>query len=660
MKSNPTIGFCPFRLNGSNGSLYRGDTELALRPKTLAILWLLATRSNEVVSKETLVEQIWPGQAVSDASLAVCMCEIRKVLGDNSRQPRYVQTLHRRGYRFIAQLDPVTPVAFHLNFVGRSQELAILDDEYSRVRHGERRLVFIIGDAGIGKSALIETWAARLDEAVRVRVVTSQCVEQIGAVEAYLPFLEAIRVMCECSDGEHVVAALRRLAPTWLLQLPALQNEAERDLLQEQASDFNAERMRSELADLLEALSADRPLVLVIEDMHWCDLSSATALAVLINRTTPARLMVVASYRPADIIECENPLTQVLGELKVRKRCHELMLDRLTEANVSTYLGTRFKDPSALKFAAAVCSRTEGHPLFMVMLSDYLVTSDFSWASMSAADITVPVDLIEFIELRVNSLGKDERLLLGAASIAGSTFTSAEVLAALGPDWSIDSVERTCDSLCQRVEFIAELGVVKWRDGTVTGRYIFRHALYPKVIRDRIGSARRARLHQAVGERLENGFVTDTQRIAATLATHFEYGLDIKRAVRYLIEAVTSVSARYASYEASQLLRHGLDLVESNSVGDELAPLELELLLALGSVLTSLEGYGAEAVAAVYDRAHRLCATEVLSSYRFVVLRGLASFHLLRADYATAYEIGLEILQLAPTSESDDDGLYLV
>ena len=209
------LQFGPYRLLGPHGPLLQSGRAVDLPRKPLAILWLLASRAGEVVHKDELLAIVWPRVVVSDGVIATCMRDLRQALGDDARAPRFIATAHRIGYRFIGevaaraaaaagallpQATPPLPEAL----VGRSAECAVLQAALQRAAAGQRQIVFVTGDAGIGKSRLVDAFVATLgaqraaDAAGTgaARVGQGQCIEHFGAGEPYLPVLEAITRLC--------------------------------------------------------------------------------------------------------------------------------------------------------------------------------------------------------------------------------------------------------------------------------------------------------------------------------------------------------------------------------------------------------------------------------------------------------------------------------
>ena len=178
--------------------MLRASVEVRLTPKALRVLWHLAEQPGHVVTKDELFAAIWPDVAVTDAALATCIQEIRRALDDDAREPKYVETVHRRGYRFVARASSdasapadLAPVARRDSpLVGRDTEVASVLDAYDQARHGTRRVFLITGEPGVGKSALFAECVARVAASGAV-TAWAQCVEHSGRGEPYQPLLAA-------------------------------------------------------------------------------------------------------------------------------------------------------------------------------------------------------------------------------------------------------------------------------------------------------------------------------------------------------------------------------------------------------------------------------------------------------------------------------------
>src|SRR5262249_10330965 len=152
--------------------------------------------------------------------------------------------------------------------VGREGVLTELDRLLSNALRGQRQVIFITGEAGMGKTTLVDAFNRRAVQA-KTRIARGQCVEGFGGKEPYYPVLEALGQLARDHDGDTVVEKLAMWAPTWLIQYPALVTPDQREALQREILGATRERMVREICEALEALTADDPLVLVLEDLHW-------------------------------------------------------------------------------------------------------------------------------------------------------------------------------------------------------------------------------------------------------------------------------------------------------------------------------------------------------------------------------------------------------
>ena len=239
------LSFGPFRVEAAK-RLWHGTQLVEIRPRPLVMLRYLAERPQQLVTKEELLKRLWPSIYVTKTVLKVCVSEIRQALADDVTRPQFIETVGTQGYRFIAPITTTPPVLspqFPVSssesdgrvpqlttdnwklatpFVGRDQELASLHAAFTRAQRGERQIAFVSGEAGIGKTTLVDRLLDQVRASGPVQIGRGQCLDQHGAGEAYLPVLEALGQLCRGQGGEQVVAVLRRYAPMWLVQLPGL------------------------------------------------------------------------------------------------------------------------------------------------------------------------------------------------------------------------------------------------------------------------------------------------------------------------------------------------------------------------------------------------------------------------------------------------------
>ena len=665
----------PFRLDSTNECLWRGSQAIKLRPKAFAVLTYLSERPGQLVTKDELLSAVWPETFVTEAVLKVTVRQLREALDDDPKFPRFIETAHRRGYRYIGKIaadgqmlvndqniESPAAAAFSsqlrveespLKVVGRSEPLSLMQSWYQKMLRGERQIVFVTGEAGIGKTSLVDAFARSIAADASVRICRGQCLEQYGTTEAYLPMLEAIGRLCR--GQAQVVEVMRTHAPMWLLQMPSLIDTADRDRLNREALGATRERMLREMGDALEALTADMSLVLILEDLHWSDYSTVDLISYLARQRHPGRLMVIGTYRTTELIVSSHRLKAVKQELLSKQRCEELPVEFLTEDAVAEYLSVRFPNSQfSAVLAKLIHDRTDGNALFMVNVVDYLVNEELiveregRWelvVDVNRTEVGVPDSIKQMIERQIDHLDGDTRRTLESASVAGAEFSVDAVMAGLGEDRGL--VEGRCDALSSHRQFIKDCGVHVLPNGEAVGRYGFIHALYQNVLYDGLSVSRRALLHRRIGEGGEQVYGERAREIATELAWHFEQGRDYKRAAKYDQQAANNAIRRFAYREAVVLSRKGLEMLESVPDSRERAEQELGLQLTLGVPLIATQGYASPDVRYLYLRARELCKQLGDTPEVSEVLWGLWTYYVLKAELSTAHDLAEEFLRLS-------------
>jgi DNA-binding winged helix-turn-helix (wHTH) protein/tetratricopeptide (TPR) repeat protein len=621
--------FDTFQLDVASHRLWRGKQIVPVRPKSWDLLQYFVERPGHLVTKDAVHRHIWPDTAVSDDTITQSIRELRRALGDDARTPRFIETVHGRGFRFVAEVrelsgpphgasDQLTTVSTRSDpaqpFVGRQAELAKLEDYLKHAREGVRQVVLVTGEAGIGKTALVEAFLrSAATESADVCVLRGQCIQQHGEREPYMPVLEALERLLSAPAGEARRPLLRRVAPCWYVQMPALLAEGDSPEFPTAPLNAPAERMLREGARALESLGGQSTVVLVLEDLHWSDAATTDLLSYVAQRPDPARLLVLGTYRPAEASVYEHPIREVAQTLRLRRRCLDLALDSLSLADVRRYLLTRFGSewPSV---ARLIHERSDGNPLFVIAIVDELIRrgqltqSETSWtlaAPESQRDLAVPDDVLEMIAEQFQRLPDDERSLLEAASVAGIDFEADTVARAMGRD--AEEVEALAERMARSRLFLSI--VRRAADGEGARHYEFAHALHHQVIYRKLPDHRRRRLHQTVGEILESTAGERTPEIASELSIHFERSGDLVRAVKYLRLCVARAEQRFAPKQAVDFAAHALGLVQRLPESAQRGEQELAVRLLLGIPLSVTQGYSSTAVRENYDRARVLCET---------------------------------------------------
>jgi DNA-binding SARP family transcriptional activator len=538
--------------------------------------------------------------------------------------------------------------------VGRDVELGQLCRLLDEALTGERRVVFVTGEAGAGKTTLVESFLGQATDMGDFLLGHGQCVEQHGAGEPYMPVLEALGRLCQGDDGQSLVALLTRRAPTWLAQLPWLLRPDELEALESRTLGATRERMLREMLETLEELTRDRPLVLVLEDLHWSDPSTIDLLEAVARRPDPAQLLVLATFRPGTGAS-GHPLYGVASNLRLRDLATEVRLTMLRSDAVRDFLALRCpggKLPARL--AEVLHERTGGNPLFMHKVVDSwleqgsLREQNGAWVLAGGIDalaVEMPDTLRELIGQRLSEVEGRDQELLEAASAAGAEFSAALVAAASEGD--VDDVEARLAALARRATFVEATGEEEWPDRTVASRYAFIHDLYQDVLYDLLPAGRRARLHVRIGSRLEHAYGDRAAEIAPELAFHFVRGRDAGRAVRHLYRAAQQALGRSAPREAIEHLSTGLDLL--GSLPDEHDRLRWELMLqaTLGPAAIAAKGWAAPEAETALLRARELAAEVGGNDEASRVFLNLGTLYEVRAQYDRSDPLLEESLRVA-------------
>ena len=349
--------FRPFRLDMTNECLWRrtqqGDDErILLTPKAFEVLHCLVERAGRLVSHEELLGLVWHDTVVQPQAVKKLILNLRNVLGDCAEKPVFIETLHRRGYRFIAPIreeskrGPLLSIDESVpKIVGREGPLTELRKQLEKALKGQRQIVFITGELGIGKTALADEFRRfAAGEIAGLLVARGQCLEGYGGKEAYYPVLEALGQLCGGSNGDSIVRTLAAWAPALLEQLPSLPKPEQLELPRRGPFGATRDRTLRETCDALDAIAAERPLLLVLEDLQWADYPTVDLISALARRRTPAKLFVIATKRPLDAAEPAHPLRALKDDLIAHGLCREIALQPLGAVEAAEFLAAESRN----------------------------------------------------------------------------------------------------------------------------------------------------------------------------------------------------------------------------------------------------------------------------------------------------------------------------
>ncbi len=598
--------FESFRLDTSNECLWKKGVQISLPPKPFAVLRYLVENPGRLISHNELLDALWPETYVQPQVLRTYMLDLRKVLGDDPACPKFIQTLPKRGYCFVAQVtDAGLPdsdatsggearPAILDGVVGREQELIRLKTIGQTLACGQRQTVFITGPTGIGKTAMVDAACRQMVSMLSVTVACGQCVEGLSKKEDYYAVMEVLRQLCASAVGEKTTRVLASIAPAWLA---AIGRDAESSPNGVQSTHPKAP---GDLCRALEELARENVLVLVFEDLQWANDSTLELISALARRRMPTRLMVLATYSSHCTFE-EYSLKALKQDLVLRRQCTELALAPLAKTAVrqllSRELGQEILPPGLDTY---VYQHSEGNPLFALALLRHLITERHIaregakdaglWqqrAPYPEMETGLPQELVQLIDPEIERLPLVEQRILEAASLMRVVFPAWAVAAALEQDRT--EIEEACDKLARRLCFVHRAGHDELPDGTRSDFYAFAHGLYREVLYQKQSASRRAKGHTRIAERLGELFAGREEDVAREMAMHYEAAGNWKRATGALRTAAQQAHQRQAYSEAAQLLQYSLGIAENLNDAERLV-IGREIQSELNLARAAMEG----------------------------------------------------------------------
>jgi DNA-binding winged helix-turn-helix (wHTH) protein len=439
------VAVARFRFDVSSGTLWQGSRLVPMRARTAAVLRHLLERRGDVVSREELRQVVWGKRHGSEHGPKQCVRELRALFSDSAAAPRFIETVGQSGYRLIGDVDVIAgvgrsdeetsaPLALGEPLcVGREADLQVLDSCLTAARRGERPVLFIAGEPGIGKTTLIDAFVARLAGRRDLWLARGQCVPHDGPGEPYGPLLSAAEQLATGTMRTLFIDLVRRVAPRLVAQLPTVFDRREALEKQVEVAGGGSEQTLRQFLHLFEQLSRQLPGVVVIEDAHWAEGSTCNWLSAWALQRSPANLLLIVSYRPGGTADRDHPARPMLAETRRAPGFRAIELSGLTTDALARYLDIRFPDNAfSAELAAVLQERTEGHALFVAgMIQDWLARGVLSrqagqWGLTSrTAELadTLPTDVHALIDRQLSQLAETERRLLELASAAGPEFS---------------------------------------------------------------------------------------------------------------------------------------------------------------------------------------------------------------------------------------------
>jgi len=530
--------FLSFRLDEENECLLRGEQRIQLPPKVYALLNCLLNKPGRLVTHKELTEQLWPNTHVQPEVLKSYIRDLRAILEDDARTPRFIETLHRRGYRFIASVSTRSEHAIAWNpqipsCKGNANLERMLEIFHAAV-HGEPQIVFVTGEIGAGKTELCNRFERDVQDECDVSIARCQCTEGYAFHEPYFPLLEAIGSLLKGPEKETVTKVLAERAPSLFVRFPALARHPLSAQAREGAIAVGAESMLRELCDALEQIALKVPLVMILENIHWADPHTVDWIGHMARLKRPARLMAIATLREPDLILSRNGLAPLFRDLLARRLCTEVCVHPLSEDGIRTML--QEMSPGAtitVELVQFLHDYSEGNPLYAQAAlkhltdSSALVGHNKGWEILSPLEDfahAVPETICQMLEARLESLcTEEERIVMETASVCGSSWASDLVAFLTG--MSTERVEEISIGLARRKFALNSIETMKKPSGAFVA-FKFKHSLYRQVLYRRLSKARRARLHERVRRFLVSTHMGRLEEVASQLVFHTEMSRD--------------------------------------------------------------------------------------------------------------------------------------
>lgn len=594
VRASAVLVFGENRLDLGAGELWRAGRRVRVRRKVWDVLVYLVERRGRLVTKDELLSAIWPGVIVNEEAVARHVREVRQALGDTGKPATCVEIEYGRGFRFVATIhDEVTagaasPSSFAMDgselldevwralgvpgrqvdlsvargqpLVGRGDELRTIEAALAHVSTGGSRLIEFSGEAGLGKTRIVAAAVERgLDAGFAVLV--GRCFEGEGQ-PPFWPWAQAIRVLLR----RYPVDVVR----SWLGDQADGLAQILSEFGRQSTAGLDAEQARLRLFDavvlLLRHAGSQRPLLLVLDDVHWADPASIALLQTVVYESA-LPLLTVVTRRPEEP-DAAAWVGRAFDRLCREELCERRMLQGLGLDAVTALLAGLAGTEVDAELVHDLWQRTRGNPYFLEELwrhrSDPLLSAAGDRAAASDAD-PLPAGVRSTLGQRIERLSAATQAVLAAASVQGVEFDLSAVTHVVS--------QREMEVL-DALEEAETQGMVEELPGP-SGRYRFRHALTSEVLRAGLSAARRARLHAGFGAWIEAMTPAEDDRIAE-IAFHLTRSADpalADKAIAYARRAARQADAACAYESAALHLERALEVTGTDNAGKSAADL---------------------------------------------------------------------------------------
>jgi predicted ATPase/DNA-binding SARP family transcriptional activator len=553
------------------------------------------------------------------------------LVGDSTRascEGYFRFDVHGSGHRMVAQTGARTRLEAagqELSpLVGRTRELALLEARWEQAVNGLGQAVFLAGEPGIGKTRLVRELAARL-ELEGDALLEFQCSDARGG-SALHPVADHFRR--RLADRRGGVEALLGDAG---VSVPDAAPVVEALLGPAGPAGFEPEELKRRTADVVVsyvlAHAERRPVLAVVEDIHWTDPSTLDLLKELLDAIAEARVLLVVTMRPS-----------LPPPWEPQSHVSQLSLDRCTPDEAEELIAHVAGTALAPEVAHAVVERSDGVPLFIEELARAAI----------AGGPAIPASLEDSLTARLDALGPSARAVAQLGALIGREFPR---------DLLTEASTLPAPELDAALERLLAAGLLRRRGRALPVRYAFRHALLQETVSRSVAGAARRSMHLRIARALERSLPDVARTEPDTVARHLEEAGEPGRAVSSRIEAGRRALSRSANAEAVDQLTHAIADLAALAGDERRIDLELDVRILLGNALISARGYASPDVEHCYVRARDLCRLTGDDGRLLPVLYGLWVNSFVRARHPRVLELGLELRELA---ERRDPGVLIV
>lgn len=626
------------------GTIGGGDAQDALTqgetPAIAGHLQGLAPIGSLVISEAThkMVDGFFESRDLGPATLPGIRQQVRvfEIVGDSGAQTRFQAAL-RKG------LSPL---------VGREQELGLLMEKWAAAKAGSGQIVMLSAEAGVGKSRLLAEIKSRT--ALVSTIVECHCspnhqnsalypviqlleswvrLDRTDSDEQKLRKLEPVVRRFEDSRGENAALLASLLSIPFEHRYPRIELDPKEQ----------KQRTLELLAAILVESAIEKPVLLVIEDLHWIDPSTLEWLDLVVEQVPTVPLLALFAFRP----EFSPP-----AAWQKHARTCQITLGRLGREQVAEMVDqiTAGKALPAEVFED-LCRKTEGFPLFVedltraVLESDLLIERDGGYQLAEPFhSLAIPDTLQEALLARLGRL-ETARQVAQIGAVIGREFVYEMVQAVAALD---------DETLKEELNRLVSAGLLYRRGLLSRARYIFKHALIQEALHQSLLKRQRKHFHLVVAKVLEERFPEIRQTQPELLAHHYTEAGAPEQAIDYWIEAGQQAGRRSANLEALGHAGRGLEVLAALPEGAERDRRALLIETLRGPAFLALKGWASPELGDCYSRARELCHRVGRTPKLFQVTRGIWTHHMVSAKLGAALDLAQDLLEVAETEQSED------